>query len=153
MNCICLMTDFSLPPHLHPSTLTPAAQVLFKGEQNIPWGVNDCTRDCFAAEPAGTSVCYGLVGMDKRAVGQINDIAQDDPYDEVFYSTCYRKESNYEFDGPRRAAQSIYPPTPRRLEPRCRRPIPAACARQVRRRLHLVAHRRPQVEVRRPGPS
>ena len=90
--------------------LTPPSEVTFPGEQNIPWGVLDCTRDCFANEPAGTSICYGLRETSLRAVETPWDVIQDDPRDEVFYSTCYRKAFPKTFDGPRCEDDCVAPP-------------------------------------------
>ena len=73
--------------------LTPPPLISFPDEQNIPWGLNDCTRECFAGEPEGSSICYGLRETSLRTVEAPWDIIQDDPRDEVFYSTCFRKEA------------------------------------------------------------
>ena len=71
--------------------LTAPPDLAFPNEQNIPWGVGGCTRGCFANEPAGSSICYGLREMGSRAVEAPWDIVRDDPRDETFYSTCYRR--------------------------------------------------------------
>ena len=63
--------------------LTPPPQVAFPEDQNIPWGLGDCTRECFAGEPQGTSICYGLRETSRRTVEAPWDIIQDDPRDEV----------------------------------------------------------------------
>ena len=59
--------------------LTSPPDLAFPNEQNIPWGVGGCTRGCFANEPAGTSVCYGLRERGTRAVEAPWDIVRDDP--------------------------------------------------------------------------
>ena len=76
-------------------------EVLFPEDQNIPWGVNDCTRECFENEPVGTRICYGVRESPdyRRAVEAPWEIAADDPTDEVFYSTCFRKNDVWAFDG------------------------------------------------------
>lgn len=80
--------------------LTPPAKVAFPDDQNIPWGIGDCTKACFANEPEGSSICYGLRETSIRAVEAPWDIIQDDPRDEIFYSTCY----------PRALTQCLYSP-------------------------------------------
>ena len=81
--------------------LTPPSEVAFPDDQNIPWGLNDCTKECFAGEPDGSSICYGLRETSQRDVEAPWTIILDDTRDEVFYSTCFRKESPKAFDGPR----------------------------------------------------
>ena len=92
--------------------LAPPPRILFPDEQNIPWGTNDCTPECFADEPAGSKICYGLREYNARAVDPPWDLAQDDPTDEVFYSTCFRVTFPWAFDGPRCGADCETPPRP-----------------------------------------
>ena len=71
--------------------LTPPPEAAFPDDQNIPWGLNDCTKDCFAGEPEGSSICYGLRETSRRTVEAPWTIILDDTRDEIFYSTCFRK--------------------------------------------------------------
>ncbi len=63
--------------------LTPPAMLTFPDEQNIPWGLHDCKRECFDGEPEGSSICYGLKEASKRTVETPWEVIQDDPRDEV----------------------------------------------------------------------
>ncbi len=59
--------------------LTPPPDVTFPEDQNIPWGMGahgECERSDFAAEPAGSSICYGLREMSSRGVEAPWDSAQ-----------------------------------------------------------------------------
>ena len=40
--------------------LDPPPDIDFPDEQNIPWGIGGCDRDCFANEPPGSFVCYAI---------------------------------------------------------------------------------------------
>ena len=60
----------NIVPHKSPP------EVAFPDEQNIPWGLNDCTKDCFKGEPEGTSICYGLKETSRRTVEAPWDIIQ-----------------------------------------------------------------------------
>ena len=63
--------------------LNPPPDVAFPADQNIPWGVNDCTRSCFDNEPEGSFICYGLRETSTRTVEAPWEIIQDDPRDEA----------------------------------------------------------------------
>ena len=45
-------------------------------------------------------MCYGLRGTSTKSVEEEWTVAERDPEDEVFYSTCYRRRVGYAFDGP-----------------------------------------------------
>ena len=90
--------------------LTPPPDAAFPDDQNIPWGLNDCTKDCFAGEPEGSSICYGLRETSTRTVEAPWTIILDDTRDEIFYSTCFRKARPKAFDGPRCEEDCVPPP-------------------------------------------
>ena len=92
--------------------LTPPPEAAFPDDQNIPWGVNDCTKDCFAGEPEGSSICYGLRETSRRTVEAPWTIILDDTRDEIFYSTCFRKAPPKKFDGPRCEEDCVAQPSP-----------------------------------------
>ena len=82
-----------------------------RSRQNIPWGVKNCREGCSDQQPAGTSICFGVdVTSTGRDVSEDWLVADDDPEDEVFYSTCYRRVGGRAFDGP--AHTSAFPPPP-----------------------------------------
>ena len=70
----------------------------------IPYGLANCNAKCWANEPnpAESMVCYPLT-LDKnlkRFVEEDWTLAVNDPQDEVWYSTCFKKESQVrEFRG------------------------------------------------------
>lgn len=95
---------FGFSAHCYALNVVPLEtppDVIFSSVQNIPWGTNDCTRECFANEPPGTKICYGLRELNARSVDSPWDIVDDDPTDEIFYSTCFRLSFPWAFDGPR----------------------------------------------------
>jgi len=91
--------------------LVPAASpasIAFGGAayQNVPWDDAACPQAAFAAEPAGTSVCYGFLPADvETETSELFVIVDNDPQDEIFFSTCYRKVALSGFD-------LLLPPTP-----------------------------------------
>ena len=71
----------------------------FSSEQNIPWGFGGCDRNCFANEPAGSSICYPLREQSRVFVDFPWTVVPDDPEDEIFYSSCFRQDSWRTFKG------------------------------------------------------
>jgi hypothetical protein len=71
------------------------------GERLIPYGVSNCDASCFAQEtsPADSMVCYPLRLGTNRFVEEDWTLAVADPLDEVWYSTCYKREAYREFHG------------------------------------------------------
>ena len=88
--------------------LTAPAGVSFADEEaNVPWGLADCTPECFEGEPEGTYVCYPL---DHTAAVAPNSDAwhtvKSDPRDIIFHSTVYNRVVTWEFDAPRLGSPS-----------------------------------------------
>jgi hypothetical protein len=68
---------------------------------NIPWGVGNCKAECFTNEPAGTKLCYPIHVFGKRFNAELDWQNENyDVEDEVWYSTCYRKNPERLFDTP-----------------------------------------------------
>lgn len=68
---------------------------------NIPWGTGNCQRKYFANEPAGTKICYPLSVYGTRDNAQDRfQVEEEDPEDEVWYSTCYNMAKKRNFDTP-----------------------------------------------------
>ena len=90
---------------------------------NVPWGNGGCgtTQAAFvAAEPAGSSVCYGFTPGAEPIVGEPWTVVDDDPEDETFYSTCYRKLTSFTFaDGGNPLVAGPTPPVPWRYGDYC----------------------------------
>ena len=78
---------------------------------NLPWGVGNCEKSCFANEPAGTKICYPLRIFGNTQVEEDWTVIADDVTDEVFYSTCYRRVQVRMFDGPECAESDCPFPT------------------------------------------
>ena len=85
-------------PGRMPSAVAP---VELGASPNIPWGVGNCAQSCLDAEPAGSSICYGLKGLANKNVEEEWTVADRDAEDEIWYSTCYRRIPGYSFGGVR----------------------------------------------------
>ena len=83
-----------------PSAPPPSLAFSTAALQNVPWGDDpSCSPAAFAAEPAGTAVCYGFEPLDSDLETlEPYRIVSDDPQDEIFFSTCYRKQVLSGFD-------------------------------------------------------
>ena len=96
----------------------PPAATVFKtaAVHNVPWGdETGCNQQAVLAnEPLGTSICYGLAVVEEREldVGEAYTIVDNDPQDEVFYSTCYKKTSGFSFGSSAGNSPSPAPPAP-----------------------------------------
>ena len=67
---------------------------------NIPWGIGNCKKSCFASEPVGTQICYPLRTYGRRANAEQDwTVVPDDPEDQVWYSTCYKSNPDRVYDG------------------------------------------------------
>ena len=87
--------------------------VAFPDDRNYPYDFTgfkfsvgaDCKSECFAREPPGSQVCYGLTSTNAREVEAKWDIVADDPTDATFYSTCYFRGNLRTFDGPQPSSE------------------------------------------------
>ena len=78
----------------------PAAVAFQDGATRAPWGLGNCVDACFEGEHEGTQVCYGLRGTSTKNVEEEWTVVDRDPEDEIFYSTCYRRNPVRAFAGP-----------------------------------------------------
>ena len=68
---------------------------------NIPWGVGNCKAECFTNEPVGTMLCYPIRVYGKRFNAELDWQNENyDVEDEIWYSTCYKKNPERLFDTP-----------------------------------------------------
>jgi hypothetical protein len=101
--CQAVGSKKCLAVHLVPAVMPPrVASLALPGvSQNIPWGLRNCKQSCLDAEPEGTQICYGIdVTSVSRDVSEAWVISDKDADDEVFYSTCYRRQQTRSFAGP-----------------------------------------------------
>ena len=98
----------------------PAGVSFADEEPNVPWGLADCTPECFEGEPEGTYVCYPL---DHTAAVAPNSDAwhtvKSDPRDIIFHSTVYNRVVTWEFDAPRLGSPSPPGLAPWRFADQC----------------------------------
>ena len=66
---------------------------------NIPYNVGNCQTQLYNAAPVGSTVCYPLRIAGDREVEEDWTISSRDVYDEVFYSTCYKRTQTRSFKG------------------------------------------------------
>ena len=71
------------------------------GSRAIPFGISNCDKKCFDKEkrPSESMVCYPVAIGTTRSVEEDWTIAVSDPRDEIWYSTCFKKQSFREFRG------------------------------------------------------
>lgn len=78
-------------------------EVFHQDDVNIPWNDQNCdewNKDRYSDD---TLVCYGFIPLPPKGANKDVDgfwtVVDNDPEDAIFYSTCYRNEPTWTFEG------------------------------------------------------
>jgi len=90
----CEAADGCEALNLVPARPPPSAIFGGAARNSLPSSSTGCTEADLAAEPAGTSVCFGLVPIeiDPDIATEPFLVVSDDPEDEIYFSTCFKKK-------------------------------------------------------------